>query len=122
MPTTESSGTQAATIGTEHTLATITTAKVLVLEVNTRNMVEGTTPDLLELRVYVKVLTGDANSWLAYSASYVGDQGDSAAPGSSALGEIIKVSIPIPSMFSAAFTLKQTQGTGRSYDWSVISI
>ena len=45
--TIEASGTQTATIDTEHTLATETDAKVYVLLVDTKNMVNG---DELELR------------------------------------------------------------------------
>ena len=42
------SGSQTATINTEHTLATITTANVFTLAVDVANMVGGTTPDILE--------------------------------------------------------------------------
>ena len=118
--TVEASGTQAASIGTEHTLgAALTGAKVYILHVNTKNMVLG---DTLELRAYKKVLTGDANGALVYSATYAHVQGDAAAPGSSAAGEVVKASIPIASAYSLTFTLKQTAGTGRSFDWNQVSI
>lgn len=108
------SGTQTATIGTEHTLTTQTTAgKKLVLYIDTVNMADATTPDILEVRVYRKVLTGDT-SRIVWSVQYVGDQGDGTAT-----GQVVKQSIPINNEFSAAFTIKQTQGTGRSYTWSV---
>jgi hypothetical protein len=103
----ETSGTQSATVGTEHTLATVTGAKVLVLIVDTANLALGET---LELRVKIKVLTAGTVRQ-AYMAAYQHAQSDP-----------IKFSIPVPSPFSADFTLKQTSGTGRSYDWSVVSI
>ncbi len=116
--TVQASGTQAATINTEHTLngGAFTLSGVYVLSVNTRNMVNG---DTVELRAYAKVLTGDANPSLLYVASYSQQQGDGVAPGSSAGGEIYKASVPIPSPYSVTFTLKQTAGTGRSFDWRV---
>jgi len=65
--------------------------------------------DVLELRVKTRVLTGGTDR-LAYMAAYTNVQ---ASP--------IKISIPVASMFSCAFTLRQTAGTGRNYDWSVVS-
>ena len=106
MPSTESSGTQTAVIGTEHSLATITVARTLTLYVDTANMVNG---DELELRVTKRVLVGGTNR-LAYMASYAHIQ-----------AEPIKQSIPVISLFNAEFTLTQTVGTGRSFDWSVLS-
>jgi hypothetical protein len=108
--TVENSGTQTATISTEHTLHTETEAKVLTLMVNTTNMAGGTTPDILELYVKAKVLSGGTEV-VAYYASFMGVQ-----------GQPLKISIPIPSAHSAIFTLKQTQGTGRSYEWAVLSV
>lgn len=107
MPTVEASGTQTATISTEHTLATISTSKTLVLVVDTTNLVNG---DAVELRVSRKVLTGGSEA-LAWFGRYKHAQGDP-----------VKVSIPIPSPFEAKFTLKQTDGTGRNFDWSVESL
>ncbi len=116
----EATGTQAASIGTEHTLHTNTGDKKFVLTVNLRNMQNA---DVLELRVYEKVLTGDSQSYLTYSVTYGPTiQGDGAAVGSSAQGEVVKVSIPVPSAYSITFTLKQTAGTGRSFDWRVDSL
>ena len=106
MPTTESSGTQSASIGSEHSLATVAAARVLILTVDAVNMANG---DVLELRVKTRVLTGGTNR-LAYMASYANVQ-----------SEPIKISIPVVSMFNCEFTLKQTAGTGRNYDWSMVS-
>lgn len=118
MLTVKASGTQSATLNTEHTLngSAFTDSGVYVLMVDTRNMVNG---DELELRAYVKTLTGDANGFLAYSPTYAQQQGDGAAPGSSGSGDSVKISVPIPSPYSITFTLKQTAGTGRDFPWRV---
>lgn len=97
------SGTQTATIGTEHTLSTQTTADVFVLTVNLTNMASG---DTLELRAKTKVLTG-GSAVLAEIETLTGDQTEEV------------VWIEVPSEWSCEFTLKQTAGTGRSYEWSI---
>ena len=103
----ESSGTQAATISTEHTLATLTGAKVYTLFVDCANMTDG---DETEIRVYYTVLTAGAER-LMYPPLVVRN----------AQSSMIKQSLPIPSDISCKFTLKQTAGTGRSYAWKVLS-
>ena len=106
--TVEASGTQTATVTTEHTLATETEGKVYMLLVDTKNMV---LIDELELRIKLKVLTGSTSA-LVYLATYTQPQ-----------AEIVKVSIPVPSPgFETIFTLKQTAGTSRTFEWSVVSI
>lgn len=60
-------GTQAAVVGTEHTLVTDTTGKVYVLIVDAGAMVGG---DVLELRVYTKVRTGGVSRLALPAASY----------------------------------------------------
>lgn len=100
-------GTQTATLDTEHTLATITTGKTCVLLVDCLNMVAG---DVLILRAKVKTLTGSTAA-LAYQATYAHAQ-----------GEPVKISIPVPALYSVAFTLEQTDGTGRDFPWSVVSL
>ncbi len=116
------SGSQTATIGTEHTLATITAAGTYQLGVNCVNMVGGTVndPDILELRIYVKLDTGD-DSECVFSARFVGAQGDGAAPGSSAKGTVIKFSMPVGAPIEFVATLKQTapSGGGRVFDWAI---
>lgn len=105
--TVESSGTQTAVINTEHSLAALTSAKVLQLSVDASNMANG---DVLELRIKRKVLTGGSEAVLFY-ASF-----------SHAQSEPIKVSVPVVCPFGATFTLKQTAGTGRAFPWSVESL
>lgn len=107
--TNQGNGTQTATVTTEHTLATITTGKTCVLLVNCINMVAG---DVLELRAKVKVLTASTER-VAYKDVFSGLQD---------VDDVVKISIPVPSLYSVKFTLKQTAGTSRNYEWSVVSL
>lgn len=101
------SGSQTATIGTEHTLATITTANVFTLAVDVANMVGGTTPDILEIRLYGKARSSDTERLLK-CYPFLGLQ-----------TELLFLSIPIHSPHYYKCTLKQTQGTGRAFPWAV---
>lgn len=107
MPTSNSSGSQAATIGVEHTLATITTAGTYVLVVDANAMVDG---DYLELRAKTKAKSG-STSRQAYFARYANTQGDAN-----------KYSLPVPVDTEVVFTLKQTAGTGRTFDWNILAL
>lgn len=109
MPTLEASGTQTAVINTEHTLATLTTAKVFVFVVDCANLAAG---DILELRIYHTVLAAGA-SRVAYRMTYHGVQN---------ADDLIKLSVPVPSDISFVATLKQTAGIGRLFPWKVLSI
>jgi hypothetical protein len=112
--TVEAVNSQTATLTTEHTLsgAAITGAKSLVLTVNTKNLVNGET---VWIRAYSKVETGDATppdaTLLVYSAIYKHIQ-----------GQPVKVSPPIPSAYSTAFTLRQDGGTGRAFQFRIDSL
>jgi len=110
MPTLENSATQTATVGTEHTLATLTTNKVFVLVVDIAALLGGATPDELELRIYYTCLVSGTER-LAYIIGYKGVQ-----------GEAMKLSPPVPSDISCRFTLKQTVGTSRNFPWKVLSL
>lgn len=101
------SGTQTATVTTEHTLDTDTDGKTYVLVVDTSAMVLG---DELELRLKTKVLSG-GTSRLAYIASYAHIQ---AVPQ--------KYSVPVPADIEIVATLKQTAGTSRDFPWSLLSL
>jgi hypothetical protein len=109
-------GTQLAVIGTEHTLKTDTDPGVYTITVNLRNLAAA---DALELRVYKKLLTGDAQSWMLHQGNYGNVEGDAAGVGSSAQGEVLAVCVPFSSKYSYSVTLKQTAGTGRNFDWSI---
>src|ERR1051326_4291024 len=108
--TAQGSGTQAATISTEHTLLDVAIAGTFTLHVDTVNMVAG---DKLELRIYQIVLTAGTRR-VAYMQAYADAQ---------ITDDIIKISVPISNELTDAgslrFTLKQTAGTGRNYDWKV---
>lgn len=105
--TLEASGTQTATVGTEHTLASITTPRTLAAYVDLSNMASG---DVVEIRVKIKIKSTGA--LVVFSLDiFQGAQNE-------------------PKLFYAPFmpsdlqwdlTLKQTAGTGRAFDWRVLS-
>lgn len=99
----DASGTQAATIGTEHILDNPTTSATYEFSVDTSNMVNG---DLLELRVYDKV--DGTNFQQVWKGTYQHVQINNG-----------KVSPAKAVTAGAKFTLKQTAGTGRNFAWSV---
>jgi hypothetical protein len=102
----ESSGTQTAVVGTEHSLYISTAAKTLTLIVDTNNMLNG---DELELRVKAAAISAGTRR-LVYLGVYAHVQ-----------VEPLKVSVPVPSPYSWEASLKQTAGTARTYDWVVVS-
>lgn len=102
------SGTQSATVTTEHTLTTLTGAKTFTLHVDCNAMSHGSgTADELELRIKANVLSAGTER-VVYMATFVGAQD---IP--------IKVSLPVPVPQTATVTLKQTAGTGRSFPWAI---
>lgn len=107
----DSSGTQSATVTTEHTLDDVATAGVFTLHVDTVNMVAG---DILELRIYQMVLTSGTRR-VAYLGTFYGAQ---------ATDDLIKLSVPVSNELtdsgSLRFTLKQTFGTSRNFPWKVL--
>lgn len=103
----QANGTQTATLDTEHTLATRTDGKTYVLCTNLANLANG---DVVILRAKTKPLTG-STSVLAYQATYAHAQSEKAV-----------YSVPIPAVHEVIFTLEQTDGTGRDFEWSVISL
>jgi hypothetical protein len=104
------SGSQTATIGTEHDLATVTSANVLELDVDVDALVGGATPDIVEFRAYGKARTGDTER-LIKVYTLVGDQ-----------SENLFKAPPVVSPHHARFTLKQTQGTGRAFPWAIYQV
>ncbi len=105
------SGTQTATVATEHFLSSPNVAGTFTLHVDTVNMVAG---DTLELRVYQMVLTSGTQR-VAYFARY-----DGAQPAD----DLIKISVPISNELTDTnalrFSLKQTFGTSRNFPWKVL--
>ena len=105
--TSAGSGTQTAILTTEHTLVTLTSAGVYVINVDAAALANGET---LTLRAKVKTLSG-GTSRLAYVAVF-----------QQALGQPSLFSIPIPALIEVVFTLRQDGGVGRSYPWNVIQL
>src|SRR5215212_2215756 len=104
MPTLSSNGTQTATVGVEHTLYNPTANKWFSGYVDLTNMASG---DTTEIRVSAIIKT--AGSYiLYYMNSYSGAQ----------TYPLIYIP-PFPSDIGWKLTLKQTAGTGRTYDWRV---
>jgi hypothetical protein len=110
MPIVQASGTQAASIGVEQTLADLTSPfAVYQVIVDVSNMQAG---DVTNLRVYTKVLLGGRLD----SALY---QQISGAP--TGYGDNVYLSLPVVSDQEIKFTLQQIAGTPRSYPWKVVS-
>lgn len=103
----ETSGTQTAVIGTEHSLSTPSTGKTRVLLVNAFNLAVG---DTLELRIKGAVLAAGTESVIRLS-TFIG-----------ALTEPHLQSPPIVMPQGGTITLKQTAGTGRVFPWAVCTL
>ena len=98
-------GTQSATINTEHTLTTQTTAGIYVLRVDCGAMIAG---DTTIIRLKTKALSG-GTSRIEQEITLTGVQ---AKPN--------WVSDPVPVDVEVACNLTQTAGTGRSYPWKLL--
>jgi hypothetical protein len=98
------SGSQTATISTEHTLSTLTTAGVYTLAVDTNAMVAG---DTVVLRIYGKARSSDSER-LIFESAFGDVQGDP-----------LKLSFTVVSPHHFKATLTQTAGTGRAFPWAV---
>lgn len=105
------SGTQTAVIGTEHTLQDTSAAGTYQVAVDLINMQAG---DELELRVK-KILKTGGTLRVTYYARRDGAQPDD---------DMCIVSVPLSCGLTDSgairFTLKQTLGTGRNFDWEVL--
>ena len=104
MSTSQASGSQTATVTTEHTLATVTAAGTFILTVDLSNMALG---DKLTLRSKIKVRSTGATR-LVDVGHYAHVQ-----------ERLVAVSIPLPTVTESVFTLEQTTGTGRVFEWEV---
>ena len=105
------SGTQSATVTTEHFLASVNEAGVYTFHVDLVNMVAG---DEVELRIYQMVLTGGTQR-VAYLERFQGAQPTDG---------LIAISVPISNELTDTnalrFSLKQTLGTSRNFPWKVL--
>lgn len=107
-------GTQAMTLDEEHILASLTAEGIYMLTPDLREM---GSEEAVELRLYSKTLADDTDPVLVYQTTYIGVQGDGAAPGDSAQGEISKESPPVRSPHLFVPTLKQIAGGALSIRW-----
>lgn len=101
------SGSQTCTVTTEHTLATVTDARVLVAAFDFNASANGATPDLFEIRIYTKTRSSDTERLLKVW-SIIGAQ-----------SEVAWESPPKISPHHYKLTLKQTQGTSRAVPWAI---
>lgn len=102
------SGSQTATISTEHTLATLSGAGVFVLCVDLANLAAN---DIVEFRIYGKADTGDTER-LLHRGLY----------GPIAVGTPLVQSVPIVSPHHFKATLLQSAGTGRAFPWAIYEL
>lgn len=107
MATVKTSGSQTATLTTEHDLATVTDAGTYQLVVDCALLVDDET---LELRIYGKARTTDTER-LLYEASFTHAQTTT-----------LKASLAVVSPHHARFTLEQNGGTGRAFPWAVYEL
>ena len=109
--TAHASGTQTATVGTEHFLTSPNVAGTFTLHVDTVNMAAG---DVVEFRVYQMVLTAGTQR-VAYYQRYFDAQ---------PTDDLIKISVPTSNELTDTnalrFSLNQTKGTGRNFPWKVL--
>lgn len=110
MPSQSTSGSQACTVTTEHSLASTTTAGTYCLRIDLNAAVDGTTPDRFRVAVKTKTLTGSTaryeQSWEIEGAQYLDNW----------------ISDPVPSVHYVEFLLTQTTGTSRTVDWSLVRV
>lgn len=100
----DATGSQTAVIDTEHDVKTYTASNVYVFSIETNNMVNG---DVVEFRAYKKDQgSGTDREVLKQTYAHVQSANFVVFP-------------PIYLPFGGKFTILQTAGTGRSFDWHV---
>ena len=112
MVTVEASGSQL-TDGTEQTLATITTPRVLLLAIDLDVMTG--VADSITIRAKRKVLVGSASGQIYFVTTFTGVDGGFP-------GETVQISIPMPSPHEGIFTIERVGGVDRTYEFSIESI
>lgn len=109
--TAHATGTQTATVTTEHAVSTVTVAGVFSFHIDVNAMVAG---DVTEFRVYQIVLTAGTKRVVFFHTLY----------GAQPTDDKILVSLPIGNELTDAssleFSLKQTFGTGRAYPFKIL--
>jgi hypothetical protein len=96
------------TVGTETTLATITTAGIYQLYTDIANLAAG---EVVELRAYGKARSGDTERLMWGPASY----------GPILPLQLLPTSPAIVTAVSLRFSIKQVNGTARAFPWAVYS-
>lgn len=107
MTSVKTSGSQTATLTTEHTLATVTDAGTYQLVVDAANLANN---EHLTLRIYGKARSGDTER-LIWPVTVSHAQ---VAP--------LVESVPIASPHHLKVTLEQNGGTGRAFPWAVYEL
>lgn len=105
-------GTQTATINTEHFIADVNAAGEYALHVDKNAMAAG---DVLELRIYEMLLTSGTARVREFMTYY------GAQPAYDLIAESPFVATDLSDSQGLRFSLKQTFGTGRSYPWKVLN-
>lgn len=109
MPSQSDSGSTLLTTNNETVLSTVTTVGLYEFAIDLNPLTGGTTPDVLLIYPKEKVLSGSTARIVdGFPFNYVG--GLVASP-------VAKYQILV--MHSVAFAIQQTQGTLRTFDWSV---
>jgi hypothetical protein len=106
----DSNGAQVTTLGTEHTLGTLTTAAIYALQVDLSNMIGGSSGDHLLIREYAKATSGGTER-LLHEYTLRGAQVEQAFQ-----------SIPRISAASLRYALVQTEGASRTFNWSIFEV
>ena len=104
------SGSQTCVISTEHTLATVTGAGVYQLVLDINALADGTTPDILTVKIYGKARSADTER-LEESYEFIGSQ-----------GKPLWRSPPVISPHHYKVSITQSQGTGRAVPWAVYQV
>ena len=99
------------TDGTEQSLASWTSGKTCVLLLDLTTMAGGTTPDVLQVVAYVKVLSGSTKAKFL-DVQYVGGL----------IPANVVISVPVPALHYGEFTIKELQGAHNDIDWEILSI
>lgn len=101
------SGSQTATLTTEHTLATISTAGTFIVNIDAANLVDG---EELAIRIYGKARTSDTERKV-YEHNIANTQ---PAP--------LITSLPYATPHHMKVTIEQNGGTGRAFPWSIYEL
>lgn len=104
------SGSQTATVTTEHDLVSYTTAGVFLVAIDLSNMADGSTPDIVHIRAYGKARSSDTER-LMEDWWFVGSQ-----------SKPLFRTNPEVSPHHYRVTLTQTQGTGRAFPWAQYTV